>query len=117
MVVRRSRRCSARCCAKRREGAAAARRAPGGYGAGPPSRVLIRPERVVVAAAAGPPGPNRFHGTVAQTAFLGEATECLVQVGGVNILVRSAGRLPDGAGPVEVYFPPEWTLAIAAGDA
>jgi ABC-type Fe3+/spermidine/putrescine transport system ATPase subunit len=80
--------------------------------------VLIRPEHVVLApAGTGEPGPNRFHGTVSQTAFLGEAIETIVQVAGVNILVRSAAGPRDSAGPVELYFPPERTLVIAAGDA
>jgi iron(III) transport system ATP-binding protein len=80
-----------------------------------PGAILIRPEHVVLGpATAAEPGPNRFHGRVSQTAFLGEATESIVQVNGVNILVRSAAGPVDGAGPVEVFFPPERTLAIAA---
>ena len=91
--------------------------APAGLGDMAPGAVLIRPEHVVLAPAGdGEPGPNRFHGTVSQTAFLGEAVESIVQVAAVNILVRSAAGPPGGAGPVELYFPPERTLAIAAGD-
>jgi iron(III) transport system ATP-binding protein len=92
--------------------------APAELGGAAPSAVLIRPEHVVLApAGTGEPGPNRFHGTVSQTAFLGEAIETIVQVAGVNILVRSAAGPRDSAGPVELYFPPERTLVIAAGDA
>jgi len=91
--------------------------APAGSADVAPGAVLIRPEHVVLApAGAGEPGPNRFHGTVSQTAFLGEAVESIVQVAGVNILVRSAAGPRDSARPVELYFPPERTLSIAAGD-
>jgi ABC-type Fe3+/spermidine/putrescine transport system ATPase subunit len=90
--------------------------APAGAAGVTPGAVLIRPEHVVLAPAAGEPGPNRFHGTVLQTAFLGEGVESIVQVAGVNILVRSAAGLAESAGRVELYFPPARTLAIATGD-
>jgi hypothetical protein len=53
---------------------------------------------------------------VAQTAFLGEAIETIVVVNGVNILVRGVAGHHDGAERVEVYFPPERTLAITVDD-
>jgi hypothetical protein len=61
-------------------------------------------------------GQNRFQGRVAQTAFLGEATECVVQVADVTILVRGAAGQHAVADIVEVFFPPDRTLAIAVGD-
>ena len=91
--------------------------APGGAVGAAPGAVLIRPEHVVLTpAGGGEPGPNRFHGQVSQTVFLGEAVECIVEVNAVNILVRSVTGQHDGAGRVEVHFPPARTLAIAVGD-
>jgi iron(III) transport system ATP-binding protein len=78
------------------------------------SAALIRPEHVLLAPPSpGSGGPNRFQGRVTQTAFLGEAVECIVDVNGVNLLVRSASGQFDGSASVDVYFPPERTLAIA----
>jgi iron(III) transport system ATP-binding protein len=84
---------------------------------GAPGAALIRPEHVVLApATTGQPGPNCFRGRVSHTGFLGEAVECIVQVGVVSILVRSLGGQHESTGHVEVYFPPERTLAIAVSD-
>jgi iron(III) transport system ATP-binding protein len=79
---------------------------------------LIRPEHVVLTAAASAADPsiNRFRGRVCQVAFLGEATEYVVQVGNVEILVRSIAGQYDGSEDVDVYFPPEKVLAIAADE-
>jgi iron(III) transport system ATP-binding protein len=78
---------------------------------------LIRPEHVVLTAAVGQgDSVNRFRGRVRQVAFLGEATEYVVQVGKVEILVRSMAGQYDGSEDVDVYFPPEKTLAIAADE-
>jgi ABC-type Fe3+/spermidine/putrescine transport system ATPase subunit len=84
----------------------------------PPAAALIRPEHVILTAAAGPADStiNRFRGRVFQVAFLGEATEYVVQVGKVELLVRSMAGHYDGSEDVEVYFPPEKTLAIAADE-
>jgi iron(III) transport system ATP-binding protein len=84
----------------------------------PPVAALIRPEHVILTAAAGPADSaiNRFRGRVFQVAFLGEATEYVVQVGKVDILVRSMAGHYDGSEDVEVYFPPEKTSAIAADE-
>jgi hypothetical protein len=49
--------------------------------------------------------------------FLGEATEYVVQIGNVEILVRGMTGQYDGPEDVEVYFPPEKTLAINADEA
>jgi iron(III) transport system ATP-binding protein len=83
-----------------------------------PGAALIRPEHVVLSVAAGTGGlgPNRFRGRVSQMAFLGEATECVVQVGEVEILVRSIAGQYDGGQAVDVFLPPEKTLAIAVDD-
>jgi hypothetical protein len=56
---------------------------------------------------------NRFRGRVSQVSFFGEATECVVQVGNVEILVRSIAGQYDGFEFVDVFFPPEKMLAIA----
>jgi hypothetical protein len=48
--------------------------------------------------------------------FLGEATEYVVQVGNVEILVRSMAGQYDGSEDVDVYLPPEKMLAIAADE-
>ena len=79
---------------------------------------LIRPEHVVLTAAAGPPDStiNRFRGRMFQVAFLGEATEYVVQVGKVEILVRTIAGQYDGSEDVDVYFPPEKMLAIAGDE-
>jgi iron(III) transport system ATP-binding protein len=92
--------------------------APSAAAGGPPGAALIRPEHVVLTAAAqtGEPGPNRFRGRVSQMAFLGEATECVVQVGPIDILVRSVAGQQQGSETVDVYFPPEKTLAIAVDE-
>jgi iron(III) transport system ATP-binding protein len=84
----------------------------------PPAAALIRPEHVILTAAAGPADStiNRCRGRVFQVAFLGEATEYVVQVGKVELLVRSMAGHYDGSEDVEVYFPPEKTLAIAADE-
>jgi iron(III) transport system ATP-binding protein len=80
--------------------------------------VLIRPEHVVLTPPAADVAPvlNRFRGRVTQAAFLGEATECVVQVSGVNILVRGAAKPFDAADIVDVFFPPERTLAIVVDE-
>ncbi len=85
-----------------------------------PGAAMIRPEQVILKAAGDPDGEvtiNRFRGRVVQVAFLGEATECVVQVGGVAILVRAAAGQYDSADEVEVIFPPERTSAIIVDDA
>ena len=89
--------------------------APNDAAGAAPAAALIRPEHVVLTAATGPPGSaiNRFRGRVFQVAFLGEATEYVVQVGKVEILVRSIAGQYDGSEEVDVYFPPEKMLAIA----
>jgi len=90
--------------------------APNDARAAPSAAALIRPEHVVLTAAAGATGINRFRGRVFQVAFLGEATEYVVQVGNVEILVRSMAGQYDGSEDVDVYLPPEKTLAIAADE-
>jgi iron(III) transport system ATP-binding protein len=81
-----------------------------------PGAALIRPEHValkrVVDDQAGDTTVNRFRGRIVQVAFLGEATECIVQIGGVSIVVRGLGSQYNGADEVSVYFPPERTSAI-----
>jgi iron(III) transport system ATP-binding protein len=90
--------------------------APNDAGGPPPVAALIRPEHVVLTAAAGATGINRFCGRIFQVAFLGEATEYVVRVGKVEILVRSVAGQYDGSGEVDVNLPPERMLAIAADE-
>lgn len=84
-----------------------------------PGAALIRPEHVVLKAIGADTGDaaiNRFRGRVVQIAFLGESTECTVQIADVSIVVRGLAGLYDGAGEVDVFFPPERTSAIVIGD-
>ena len=53
---------------------------------------------------------------MSHVAFLGEATEYVVQVDGIDILVRSIAGHYDGSEDVDVYFPPEKMLAIAVDE-
>lgn len=94
-------------------------KAPNEAGGPPPGAALIRPEHVVFAAASkrGNSVFNQFRGRISQVAFLGEATECMVQIGGVEIVVRSITGQYDGPEVVDVFFPPEKTLAIAVDEA
>jgi iron(III) transport system ATP-binding protein len=91
---------------------------PTGAAAAQPVSALIRPEHVVLAAAASASDsmpPNRFRGQVVQVAFLGEAIECLVRVGeSVEILVRSVAGDYAPAEAVDVFFPPERTIAVVS---
>jgi iron(III) transport system ATP-binding protein len=91
-------------------------RAPNSAAGSQPCAALIRPEHVVLAAVArsGDSEVNRFQGRVSQVAFLGEATECVVRIGKTEILVRSIAGRYEGSEVVNVFFPPEKTLAIAA---
>ena len=85
---------------------------------GEPSAVLVRPEHVVLAAVeAEGQTLNRFRGRVSQVAFLGEAIECIVRVGDIEIVARSMAGRYDGSEFVDVIFPPERALAIDAGQA
>jgi iron(III) transport system ATP-binding protein len=92
--------------------------APNDAGGPQPAAALIRPEHVVMTAAAstGDTAVNRFRGRVVQVAFLGEATEYVVQVGNIEILVRSIAGQYEGSEDVDVYFPPEKMLAIAVDE-
>ena len=85
-----------------------------------PGAALIRPEHVllkrVVDDQVGDATVNRFRGRIVQVAFLGEATECIVQIGDVSIVVRGLGSQYNGADEVSVFFPPERTSAIVLDD-
>ncbi len=84
-----------------------------------PGAALIRPEHVIlnaVGAGTGDATINRFRGRVVQFAFLGEFTECTVQIGDVSVVVRDLADRYNDAGEVEVFFPPERTSAIVVDD-
>ena len=93
-------------------------KAQNGAAVASPGAALIRPEHVVLTpvARSGEPGLNRFRGRVSHVAFLGEATEYVVQVNDVDILVRGIAGHYDGSEAVNVFFPPEKTLAIAVDE-
>ena len=88
-------------------------KAPRGAAGVLPGAALIRPEHVVLAAPSGASDLNRFQGRVVHVAFLGESTERVVRIGDVEILVRSMAGQPVGSETVDVFFPPERTLAVA----
>jgi iron(III) transport system ATP-binding protein len=92
--------------------------APNAAAGAVPGAALIRPEHVVLTAAAGIGEAilNRFRGRVSQVVFLGEATECVVQVGDVEILVRGGAGRYEGSEVVDVFFPPEKMLAIVVDE-
>ncbi|WP_237180111.1 hypothetical protein [Rhodoplanes sp. Z2-YC6860] len=46
--------------------------------------------------------------------FLGEATEYVVKVGDIDMLVRNIADKQLEPGPVEVFFPPDEMLAVIA---
>jgi hypothetical protein len=54
---------------------------------------------------------------MSQVAFLGEAFECVVCVGDIEIVARSMASQYDGSEVVDVIFPPERVRAIDAGQA
>jgi iron(III) transport system ATP-binding protein len=84
-----------------------------------PGAALIRPEHVIlkaIGAGTGEAAINRFRGRVVQLAFLGESTECVVQIGDVSIVVRGVAGQYSSADEVEAFFPPERTSAIVIDD-
>jgi iron(III) transport system ATP-binding protein len=84
-------------------------------GGGAPSAALIRPEHVILKQFgdhAGDTRVNCFRGRVVQLAFLGEATECIVQIGDVTILARGLAGQFNSTDDVDIIFPPERTSAI-----
>ena len=95
-----------------------------------PGKVIVRPERIAVAAAdrptAAPPGHNAFHGVVDRVVYLGPSTHVVVRLAdGQTLLVAvpNAGEpmsSPFVAGcPVRATFPPEAArlLETATADA
>jgi iron(III) transport system ATP-binding protein len=78
-----------------------------------PGAAMIRPEDVVLyPAGVDGAGVNRFRGSIVQAVFLGEATEYVVKVGEVDIVVRNIADKQLEPGPVEVFFPPDKMLAV-----
>jgi iron(III) transport system ATP-binding protein len=74
---------------------------------GPPSgRVIlsIRPERVRIVAKEDPPGANRVTGALLESSFLGESSEHVVGVGGVQMRVVAAPPRLNVAGDVALEF-------------
>jgi iron(III) transport system ATP-binding protein len=84
-----------------------------------PSAALIRPEHVILKKLgdhAVDTKVNWYRGRVVQIAFLGEATECIVQIGDVTILARGIAGQYNATDELDVFFPPEQTSAIAIDD-
>lgn len=80
-----------------------------------PSAALIRPEHVILKKLtdhADGTRVNWFRGRLVQLSFLGEATECIVQIGDVTILARGIDGQYNATDELDVFFPPEQTLAI-----
>jgi ABC-type Fe3+/spermidine/putrescine transport system ATPase subunit len=75
---------------------------------------LIRPEDVILGEAVpAEVSVNRFQGLVTNVVFLGEATEYVVRIGSVEIIARNVSEKLAAAKTVDVWFPPEKTLAVA----
>lgn len=84
-----------------------------------PGAALIRPEHVIlkrIGDQSDDVSVNRFRGRVTQLAFLGEATECLVQIGDTTILARGIAGEYHAGDEIDVYIPPERTSAIIVDD-
>ena len=86
--------------------------------ASPAIGVVIRPENVVIEAAASDaaaaiPDTNRCTGTLVNETYLGEIVEYEIAVGNETILIRTKpGKALRPGDPVMVHFPPSQTLAL-----
>jgi iron(III) transport system ATP-binding protein len=70
--------------------------------------VVVRPERLELRPAAGTPVENGWVGTVRTRAFLGDAVDHVVEVGGLDLRVRSPASLSLAPGTrIVLRFPPE----------
>ena len=85
-----------------------------------PALLACRPESISLHPSAVPGMPNVVEGEVTELIFLGDVTEYFVNVGGVQLTVRSQRLWPDSPGRVFVELPPDACMVLAApsdGDA
>lgn len=73
----------------------------------------IRPERVRIVAKEDPPGVNRVVGALLESSFLGESSEHVVEVGGMQLRVIAAPPRPNVAGDVALEFAPADVVVLA----
>ena len=73
----------------------------------------IRPERVRIVSKEDPPGANRITGAMLESSFLGESSEHIVGVGGVQMRVIAAPPQLNVAGDVALEFAPADVVVLA----
>jgi len=73
----------------------------------------IRPERVRIVAKEDPPGTNRVTGALLESSFLGESSEHVIGVGGVQLRVIAAPPRLNVAGDVALEFSPADVVVLA----
>jgi len=73
----------------------------------------IRPERVRIVAKEDPPSANRVVGALLESSFLGESSEHVVGVGGVQMRVIAAPPRLNVAGDVALEFAPADVVVLA----
>ena len=73
----------------------------------------IRPERVRIVSKEDPPGANRVTGALLESSFLGESSEHVVGVGGVQMRVIAAPPRLNVAGDVALEFAPADVVVLA----
>ena len=73
----------------------------------------IRPERVRIVAKEDPPGTNRVTGALLESSFLGESSEHIIGVGGVQLRVIAAPPRLNVAGDVALEFAPADVVVLA----
>ena len=79
-----------------------------------PALLACRPESISLHPSAPPGTPNVVEGEVTELIFLGDVTEYFVNVGGVQLTVRSQRLWPDSPGRVFVELPPDACMVLAA---
>jgi iron(III) transport system ATP-binding protein len=73
----------------------------------------IRPERVRIVSKEDPPGANRVTGALLESSFLGESSEHVVGVGGVQLRVIAAPPRLNVSGDVALEFAPADVVVLA----
>jgi iron(III) transport system ATP-binding protein len=73
----------------------------------------IRPERVRIVSKEDPPGTNRVTGALLESSFLGESSEHIVGVGGVQLRVIAAPPRLNVAGDVALEIAPADVVVLA----
>jgi len=78
----------------------------------------VRPEKITIGDGG---GPNKLEGRIAETAYIGVATQVVVDtpVGTVQVFAQnidSRGRIPASGSPVTLTWSPEATFVVARGE-